>query len=323
MPDKVFELKFGSPFLDTVASNKVNAWWCEEVEKRTGGAVTIQFLAGGTVVKSMETLEAVKTGAIDVSDVCPTYFPTDMPVGVLLNNISMHKNHNIANIFGNRLLFDEGDVSAVFEKEANEHNLTLLYGNGMHSMALLSRNPINGLADLDDLKVRSSGKYLPIMYEQFGAIPTTVMAAEWYEGISRGTFDAISLPWTYLIMYKLHEVAKYKSFEMGGTVGTFVFANLDTWNSLPSDIQQTIRDLRHDAVDKSIAEQEKAWWELTRIAKDAGVTFVDVPKADQDKIFEAWADVANNVWLPDMDEIGKGQEARLVLNRWLELLELK
>jgi len=322
-PDKVFELKFGSPFLATVASNVVNAWWCEEVEKRTGGAVKIQFLAGGTVVKSLETLEATKTGAIDCSDICPTYFTTDMPIETLMNNISIFKDHRIANIVGNMMLFDEGDVSAVFEKEANENNLTSMYGNGMLSNTLLSRDPVYSLDDYNGLKVRSTGKYKPKLQERLGGIPTTVMASEWYEGISRGTFDAISLPWTYQIMYKMHEVAKYHSFEIGSTVGTTVYMNLDTWNSLPSDIQQIIRDLRHDAVDKSLAEQEKAFWALVRTAKDAGVTFIAVPQDDQDKIFETWADIANNVWVPDMDEIGKGQEARLVLNRWLELLELK
>jgi len=321
-PDKVFELRFGSPFLGTETSNITNAWWCEEVGKRTNGAVQIQFIPGGTAVKSLETLEAVKTGAIDCSDVCPAYFSAEMPIGTLMNNLSMFKDHRRANIVGYRIMFDEGEVSAVFEKEANEHNMTLMYGNGNHSFAFLSRNPVNSLADLKGMKVRSSGKYLPKLYEHFGAIPTTVMASEWYEGLSRGTFDAIGLPWPYLIMYKLHEIAKYKSFDQGGTMGTYVYMNLDTWNSFPSDIQQIMLDLRHDVMNKELAEKEKAYWTLIRIAKDAGVTFIDVPKADQDKIFETWVDVASNVWVPDCDELGKGPGARLVLNRLLELMEM-
>jgi TRAP-type C4-dicarboxylate transport system substrate-binding protein len=103
------------------------------------------------------------------------------------------------------------------------------------------------------LKVRTFGAVNPKMFEALGAVPVTMIVSEAYEGLKRGTLDAVFIPWTAAYTYKLHEVARYISdVNFGAIVGYMTFINLDLWNSWPQDLKALCNQITQEAEQLSI-----------------------------------------------------------------------
>lgn len=119
------------------------------------------------------------------------------------------------------------------------------------------------------------------------------------------------------------EVVKYASF-IDGSIGARPLAiNLDTWNKLPPDVKKVMEDLIPEAHQFGIDNLKKMLQNDRESLTKAGIEFVQVDQADQKKVEQAWSVVAKDVWLPKMEQKGIGQDAKKILDRYLELANKK
>jgi len=101
----------------------------------------------------------------------------------------------------------------------------------------MTKEPIRTMEDFEGKKLRTlSGPPTEAM-KLLGAAPLYVPAPEIYLSVEKGVIDGVNFPWVGISIFGLGEVIQYYT-EVGISYNTSLLAmNLDTWNSLPSDIQ--------------------------------------------------------------------------------------
>ena len=113
------------------------------------------------------------------------------------------------------------------------------------------------------------------------------MIEEIYEAVARGQLDALSFVDGFIVPYKIHEMVKYVSFDMGAILGQGLAVNLDVWNSLSPEQQRAFQD---PDFQRKTTEQFNSIWQSRRdadwkIMADSGITFIDVDPAEQQRCF--------------------------------------
>ena len=312
------KLVYSSFCLESCVQEQIDKWFMSEVEKRTKGQVKFEAHFGGELTKGLETLPMVRSGAVSVCNPPPGYFPDELPLAGMFNVIRIPSDWKVCLDAGYKMFWGEGEVSKILEAEARKQNFVYLYQHPME-YKFITKPAVRTLADLKGIKMRSTGLYEPKHLATWGGISVNVLPAEWYEAISRGTIDGISIPWDMAADYKLQEVVKYASFAGGAILARPVTINARKWEALPDDVKKVIEDLREEVHQKQIEMYPAKLREVEKLFKDAGVKFVDVPKDEQAEVFDTWIKVAIDVWLPNVTKKGLAKEGRLILDRWLSL----
>lgn len=63
---ETFKLTYSNFFPPTHVQSKLAEAWCEEVEKRTGGRVVVQYFSGQTLTKANQNYDGVVEGLSDI-----------------------------------------------------------------------------------------------------------------------------------------------------------------------------------------------------------------------------------------------------------------
>src|SRR5262245_29971631 len=76
---------------NTVGENswfgRQHKWWASEVEKRTGGKLKVQIFWLESLVKWKDALPGIQSGVADLAWVSSTYFPSQFPRYLVLDNL--------------------------------------------------------------------------------------------------------------------------------------------------------------------------------------------------------------------------------------------
>jgi len=313
---KPITLVYSSFLLENLC--ETDKWFMAEVEKRTNGRVTFKKHFGGSLTASMETLPALRSGAVDICNPPPGYFPEELPLAGMMNVTRIPADIKTVSNAGYRVYWSEKEVSKVLEEEAKKQNIKYLFLHPSEQV-FFTRVPVQRLSDFKGLKLRSTGLYEPKQVSKWGAIAVNVLPAEWYEALSRGTIDGIAVPIEMASDYKLHEVAKWVSFSSGCIVSRPFAINLDTWNKLPSEVRRLMEGMRGEFKKYDEDAYFKYIEKVMQTYRAAGCKFVKVDPKEQEEVRDAWIEVTIDVWLPFAKKRGVDKEANLLLNRWLEL----
>jgi TRAP-type C4-dicarboxylate transport system substrate-binding protein len=112
--------------------------------------------------------------------------------------------------------------------------------NGFHHLTTSTR-PINTVADLAGLKIRSPGGAIARdFFEAFGAEAGYVPFNQMYEALKARDFDGQSDPLGVVLSLRLCEVQGYLSLTAHWWSGFTLLANAVAWRALPREIQQIV-----------------------------------------------------------------------------------
>ena len=112
--------------------------------------------------------------------------------------------------------------------------------NGFHHLTTSTR-PINNVADLAGLKIRSPGGAIARdFFEAFGAKAGYVPFNQMYEALKARDFDGQSDPLGVVLSLRLYEVQGYLSLTAHWWSGFTLLANAAAWRALPREIQQIV-----------------------------------------------------------------------------------
>ncbi len=284
-------------------------WWAEEMEKRTGGRFKAVLHPGAVLAPPKEQLDGIKAGLFDMAHFCPLYAPGKAPLGMIfsLPCIVPLELKQIAQL---ELAFMEYPAA----KELMAERWNAVYMGLSHTRpnyTFMGTKPIRSLNDLKGQRIRIGGKVAEL-FKKFGASPVMMPAPEVYESLSRGILDQSYFAPASHYGYKIHEVSKYFTYNVGagcGMLWAFV-ANKDSWNALPEDIKEIHRKLAKELMlerlpeemDKYIKEKIYPEWEK------AGIEFIEFPAEDRAKLREAakpmweeWAKETEAKGLPGKD----------------------
>ncbi len=292
-------------------------WWGSEIEKRTNGQVKFNYFWSGSLIGAYEQLEAVKKGNIDFTPYYSGYHPDIAPLPL----IALMPMMNIGPLEQSLYAADElYRTHPALEAEFKGNNVKYLYPVFVPDAYVWStKKPINTKEDLKGLNFRAFGPWLTF-FNELGASPVSLPVPEIYDALDRGALDADIMFLPNAAGNSYWEVTKYvNTTNLGANLGAPAVMNIDTWNSLPADIQEIIEQVSIEAVDKSVEVNEELYARDSKAIQDQGMT---VSEFSADDINTMQQIAQEKVWNPYIEELeNKGIPAKDVLNTYLQLLD--
>ena len=270
--------------------------WAREVERVTSGRVKLQMLpkhpvgAGGT-------FDAVRDGLMDVSYVTASYTPARHPLPLIAELPGNGATAEINSVAYSRIHWK-------YLHGAGEYKGVKLLGVFTHGpgQMFMAKKPVNSVADLAGMKVRSGGGISEQSAKILGASPFVKPAPESYELLSSGVADATFFPSESIKSFKLDKVIKYATVFPGGFYSSSFgfFMNEEKWNKLSKVDQDAIMSVSGESLarlaGKSWDNADREGWESLKAAgatiQDASPAFVADVRKRTEPLVQDWIKAA-------------------------------
>jgi TRAP-type C4-dicarboxylate transport system substrate-binding protein len=242
----------------------------EEVQKRTQGALKIKFLGGPEVISSVEQVNAVQSGVVQIAMIPPSYYAKRVPAisaKYLVGSMSEQRKNGFYDILVE--LTEKADMRFLGEINPNE---------GMYLFTNFMVN--NPRTDFKGKKIRTVETYDRFI-EALGAVGVVVPRMDVYSAMERRVINGFYANAVQILQLGLVEVTKYLVYPLMWPGGVWVNLNLDTWKKLPKDLQKALLD--------TMIEKERKWEPLfDRMDREAivklkekGVKEIKFPAEDE------------------------------------------
>ena len=246
--DKPLVLKFSTYAAHNTIVGKESTWWAQELEKRTGGRVKVEFYWAQSLVKVTESLDAVAKGIADLSFIPVAYFHGKLPLSSCTELIYVTDKPD-AHAYACTELYK---TYAPFRDEWEGQNLHVTQFHDSYSSVLITKKKVNSLEDIKGLKIRGIG-LISEAIKLLGAVPVSLPGPEIYSAMERGVVDAVSgsaFDWT--IAMRMYEVGPYiTDAGVGIYITLATVMNNTLWKKLPDDIKAVIDNLGQEFPKKS------------------------------------------------------------------------
>lgn len=213
--------------------------FADVVKRHTNGQLIIEVHYGGTLGNEKETVQLLRTGALEMTDVSPwkaSEFVKELDIfGVAFAFKGW--DHMIERISNPKL-------QEMVNERVKRHNggFKVLYiGSGGTRNLYNTRGPIGNLEQLKGLKMRSTGT--PLITQTWNALGTHTTPVSWpemYTAMQTGVIQGAENTLSGVRSAKLYELAKYLTrsahmFDMNS-----VLISDAAWNKLSGDLQNAL-----------------------------------------------------------------------------------
>ncbi len=248
--------------------DQVMHYWADLLADKSKGEVTLKLFPSSQLGAKKDVMEQAFSGMniITISDVgfLQDYDPD---LGVL---------------FGPYLTDDPNKLFKIYESDWFKQKEQALKAKGIHLVLtnylygvrqILTKKPINSLADLKGLKIRVPNNVMQIKtIEAMGATATPMPLGDVYSALTTGLIDGVENPIPVLYGAKLHEQAKHLALVNYLTNTSIWVGGEDFFSTLPADVLQLVHETGYAAglySQKLAADNDKSFIEKM---KAAGVT---------------------------------------------------
>lgn len=265
----------------------------KDAASKLGYKVKFKLYPSSQMVKREESLDAVKSGTLDMLASSPAYYHGTVPEGdvdwmpYVTATVGREKAYNF---------FNTGDISSIIRKNyANKANAVWLTDILCGGEGIIARGnkPVKSLEDLKGMKLRCAGGVATRTGKNLGASPVTMATGEIYPALQRGVLEGLIFPLYGLKDYKFIDYCKAYTMPPLYVWTDDLWMNKDKFNSLPSDLQKAFKDTAREwgrwASTKywpAYLKKAKKW------AKDKGCNFYTLPPKEKAR----WRDKVKPVW---------------------------
>jgi TRAP-type C4-dicarboxylate transport system substrate-binding protein len=271
--------------------------WARRVEEQSGGRIKVEIFPSMSLGGAPpELYRQVRDGTVDMAWTVLGYTPGVFIRSEVFELPFVHENSaratNLAiqDLFEEYLAPDFADVKPI-----------LLHVHSGQAIHMVER-PVNGIADLKGLKLRTPSRTGAWMIESWDAEPVGMPVPDLPQALSKGVVDGALIPYEIAMPLKVYELTNY-SIEGENAVrfGTIVFMfamNKERYASLPDDLKAVI-DANSGG---SIAAQVGEVWDSVEpkgreLTRGSGSTIIE---------------------LDDAAMAGFRDRAGVVIDRWIE-----
>ena len=273
--------------LDTAPSHPRNVAFHDflgKIETASGGQVKTKLFESGSLFPDLQVLKALVQGQVDMA--CPgtwtiTGFVSDADFSQLPAFYGRPPDmvHKAADGAGGKFVNEE------IHNKLHVEVLGPWFDLGFNEW-YTTRKPLNSLADLKDMKLRSPGGVLnSFRIRYFGGIPNVTAWPDVPLAMSQGTFDGLISSNESVNSAKLFDSGMRHSLQDNQGMGLYVpMANPDFWQKLGPKLQETVRQLWAENIPSYRANTAKSQAAARGVLEKQGVIFVDVPQSELDRV---------------------------------------
>lgn len=279
-PAKPIELTYGSILPPNHPGSIADLAWIEKIQKETNGQVTIEPFWAGTLINPRESVTDLANGVADIAFIIPQYgagvgydIHDAMEIGFYAcptPEISLEVYYELTSKYP--------EIPAEFDQFKS---LGLIAGMAeqLHTIKRIEK-----IDDIKGLTIRAVRPFLPVL-PKLGAEGAPVPMGEVYTSLEKGLLDGVDAFYEVLKTYNIAEVTDYTlvyNFQRGTYPGKAM--NLDSWNSLPADVQKVFDDNYEWGNQNFLNEMIKAEEEAYAFATDMGHEFNELSPEEAAKL---------------------------------------
>lgn len=281
----------------------------------SGHSITWSEQYGGSLAKVGDELEAVEEGLAEIGLVSSLFDPSKLSV----QNVTYFTPFVSSDSTAVSKLLDELHVSNPDLRASWEENgLEYLGGAiGIDDYLLMTKFPVNSIADLDGKKIGAPGPAVNWL-KGTGAVGVSGNLTTYYNEMKTGVYDGVIVFASAALPGKLYEVAPHiTKVGFGAQYAGGFAANKDWYDSQPEVVQKALKSAAeadrvayHKDLDESVTK-------FLAIMTSKGATVTEVDQAFR----KQWADGMDNVakvWADRLDSEGKPGTA--VLKTYLDTM---
>jgi TRAP-type C4-dicarboxylate transport system substrate-binding protein len=256
-----------------------------DVDKATGGKLKITVHANASLFKANEIKRAVQGGQAQVGEILLSGYSNEDPL------FGVDSVPFLATSYADADKLWKASRKAIEERFARQ-GMMVLYSVPWPPQGIYSSKPLNSVADMKGLKMRTYNPYTSRIAELAGAQPVTIQAAELAQAFATGAVNANITSGATGYDTKAWEVVKNYYDTQAWLPKNVVFANKAAFDALDKASQAAVMKAAADAEARGWkTSQEKTSWYTDQLAKN-GMTVAQPSaqlKADFRKIGETMA----------------------------------
>lgn len=226
----------------------------ECVTAATAGAVQFDFFPSAQLVKHDTAVEGIASGVVDL---------TYLNLGTVAGDLPLHGITALPGTAGTPSQSLAGyrsarDAAPELEAELSSKGMRALIYNPFPPHQFLSRTtPIATVADVAGKKIRVAGGAFNTFMTQIGGVPIEMPAGDIYLSLQQGVLDAVALPISSIMSYKLNEVIRSASSNanLGQGAGLVVISTA-AWDGLDDVARAAFTTCSLEAEDRIAAALE-------------------------------------------------------------------
>ena len=230
-----------TPYADSEFQTKNDYQFAADVKKATNGALDIKVHSANSLIKNPEIKRAVQTGQVQIGEIFKPNLGPEDPVFELDAIPFFAASYREA-----RALL-EVSRPAISEKLMKQ-GLRVLYMVPWPSQAFFTKKPINSVAELKGLKMRTYNA------------PTTVQATEIPQAFTSGIIDTMFTSAPTAVTTKAWDYTKYVYDTQAWVPKNVVFVNERAFQALPEAVRKVVLE--------QAAIAEKRGWEWSQRDND-------------------------------------------------------
>lgn len=241
----------------------------EEVEEKTGGAVTVELYPSGQLGGDADLINsiALDSGTVDIIVTDASNFSTyDAKMGISALPFQFET-------FDDAWAFMDSDIEAAAEEGLLAQNMRVLahYCNGFRCVTN-SKGPINSPDDMKGLLIRTpENPVIMATMTALGANPQPLSFSELYQALQQKTYDAQENPIPVIYNNNLYEVQEYLSITNHIYSGMCFTISETSWKKLSADQQQIVSDAAKASADYDRELNEQQTNDLVSALEEKGM----------------------------------------------------
>ena len=279
----------------------------ERVKRRTNGQVVFEISSFPELgIAGPDSLRLIEDGTLDSAQIYSGYVGGDFPI------------MDMSNLWG---LFatqqDQLDVIDAIQPKMAEVTLEnggvqIAYMMTAHNY-IFAKPQVDGLADLQGLKVRSHSTVLSDLLSGMGADPQFIAFADVYTALERGVIDGAISCGSCGHGLRWYEVSDYLVGPIVSVGHSWFAVNEKRWSQMPKDLQNIVLEegARHAYLNRQLLFEHFA---PNAIAQNVEQGMKEVPFTDEMKAAQRQSAIENVVpgWVERVG--GASSEAAIIFN---------
>jgi TRAP-type C4-dicarboxylate transport system substrate-binding protein len=271
--------------------------FASDVEKATGGKLKITVHSNASLFKAPEIKRAVQGGQAQMGEILISGYSNEDPL------FGVDSVPFLATSYADADKLWKASKKPLEDRFAKQ-GLMILYSVPWPPQGIYSSKPLNSVADMKGLKMRTYNPYTSRIAELAGAQPVTIQVAELAQAFATGAVNANITSGATGYDTKAWEVVKNYYDTQAWLPKNIVFVNKAAFDALDKPTQQALVKAAADAEARGWkTSEEKNKWYLEQMAKN-GMN-VAVPSAQLKSDFRKIGETMTAEWMSNAGADGK------------------
>jgi TRAP-type C4-dicarboxylate transport system substrate-binding protein len=284
------------PGVSGLAKLQIKAW--NNLERMSNNKIKVETSWSQSVHSVREGRKAVRTGLSDHAP-CFSLYPA--------------RDYNMVGGLGLPFLFNNSHEAIAtaehlypkyLKEEFERFKVKIMREAHTGPYHLYNNKPVKTLEDIKGMKIRAGGGTHSQIIAALGATQVSMPGADAYTAMQRGTLDAIHFNDAAALIFKLHEVSKFRSSNGFNVLTVEYCLGADWFDALPADLQVVVNNWgRQMAIAEGVGFYDYGGQVNVIKMQEQGLQKIDLPSSE----LKRWREAVSGVeaaWIDDTTKKG-------------------